>query len=117
MGMEIIEEKPISMAMLREELKEIKKRDTELSFRAQKTEEYLENFHILKEKEAEELFNKINKIGVPRLKEMHIHKIIDILPKNMNELKAVILQFSITITNENLNKILEAVSDYVPKKK
>ena len=115
--LKILEEKPISMAQLKEELKEIKKRDEELGFRTSKVNEQLEVLKILKEKEAEELAKKIEKLNIPRLKEAHIYKIIDLMPENMVELKNITSGYSLTITNDNLEKILEAVSEYLPKKK
>ncbi len=112
-----LEEKPLAMADLKEELKEIKKRDEELSFRAAKVAEQLDTVKVVKPKEAEELFSAIEKLNVPRLKEMHIYKIIDLMPSDMTQLKNIIQGFSLTITAENLNKILETVQEYLPKKK
>jgi DNA-directed RNA polymerase subunit F len=113
----IIEEKPISMAELKEDLKEIKKRDTELSFRTAKVAEQVEVLKIVKPKEAEEMFAKIQKLNISRLKDVHIYKIIDLLPQNLVELKNVVQSYSLTATNDNLEKILEILADYAPKKK
>jgi DNA-directed RNA polymerase subunit F len=112
----IAEHIPLNMAQLKEELKEIKKRDGELSFRGQKTEEYLDQLEILKSKDAKDLFADIKKLDVPRLKDEHIHKIIDILPVNINELKMTMQGYALTISNENLAKIQKAVDEYLPKK-
>ena len=113
----IIEEKPISMAELREEIKDIKKRDAELSFRTAKISEQLEILKIVKPKDAEEMFEKIQKLSIPRLKDTHIYKLIDILPANMIELKNLVQSYSLSVTNDNLEKVLEIVSEYAPKKK
>ena len=113
----IIEEKPISMAELKEELKDIKKRDAELSFRTAKVSEQIEVLKIMKLKDAEEISEKIQKLNIPRLKEMHIYKIIDLMPQNIIELKNIIQSYSLTVNNDNLEKILEILADYLPKKK
>ena len=113
----IIEEKPISMAELKEEMKEIKKRDAELGFRTAKVAEQLEVLKIVKQKDAEEMLAKIQKLGIPRLKDQHALKIIDMMPANMTELKNVIQSYALTVTNDNLEKILEILSEYLPKKK
>jgi len=113
----IIEEKPISMAELKEELKDIKKRDPELSFRTAKVAEQVELLKTVKVKDAEEMLEKIQKLNVPRLKDTHILKIIDLMPQNMIELKNIIQSYSLTINNDNLEKILEIMADYLPKKK
>nr|MCK4930449.1 hypothetical protein [Nanoarchaeota archaeon] len=114
---EVIEKKSINMAVLREELANIKKRDKELSFRGTKTEEYVNEFVILKPKQAEELYKKLEKLNIPRLKEVHINKIIDIMPSNVEELKVIMQGYSLPVTNENLKKIVDAVSKYLPEKK
>ena len=113
----VIEEKPISMAELKEELKEIKKRDAELSFRTAKVAEQIDLLKIVKAKDAEELFEKIQKLNVPRLKDAQIYKIIDLLPQNSLELKNIVQSYSLTVTNDNIEKILEILAEYVPKKK
>jgi len=113
----VLEEKPISMAELKEELKEIKKRDAELGFRTAKVAEQIEVLKIVKPKEAEEMFAKIQKIGISRLKDVHVYKIIDLLPQNQVELKNIIQSYSLTVSNDNIEKILEILAEYVSKKK
>ena len=114
---EVLDKKSISMPALREELATIKKRDGELSFRGNKTEEYVNEFAILKPKEAEELFAKLEKLNIPRLKDIHINKIIDLMPGSVAELKVIMQGYSLPVTNENLKKIIDAVSKYLPEKK
>jgi len=113
----IIEERPISMAELKEEIKEIKKRDTELSFRTAKVAEQLEVLKTVKQKEAEEMLEKIQKVGIPRLKDLHILKIIDLMPASTTELKNITQSYSLVIGNESLEKVLEIIAEYQPKKK
>jgi DNA-directed RNA polymerase subunit F len=115
--MKIVEEKPISTAQLKEELKDIKKRDEELGFRTAKVSEYLETVKVVKVKEAEEIYAKIDKLGIPRFKEAHILKIIDLMPANITELKNLTQSYGLAVTNENLEKILAIIADYLPKKK
>ncbi len=116
-NIEVVEKKSISMAVLKEDLAEIKKRDGELSFRGGKTEEYLNEFVTVKPKQAEELYNKIEKLGIPRLKDSHINKIIDLMPISIAELKVVMQGYALPVTNENLKKIIDIVAEFVPKKK
>jgi DNA-directed RNA polymerase subunit F len=111
-NIEIVEKKSMNLASLKEELAAIKKRDGELSFRGQKTEEYVNEFHLLKPKQADELYNKIEKLGVPRLKDTHINKIIDMMPKSVAELKVVLQGYAVPVTNENLKKIADLVAEY-----
>jgi len=116
-SIEVVEKKSVSMSALREELAEIKKRDGELSFRGTKTEDYVNEFATLKPKQADELFKKIEAIGIPRLKEPQIHKIIDMLPASVAELKVIMQGYALPVTNENLKKIADCVAEFLPKKK
>ncbi|MBW2989615.1 hypothetical protein KY358_04840 [Candidatus Woesearchaeota archaeon] len=108
MASEIISEKPISMGSLKQELEKIKKRDKELGFRAARTQEYLEHFEIIKN--SDEIYKKIEALNIPRLKDQHIVKILDIQPKTLDELKAIIQGYTITVNNENLKKIVEVIN-------
>ncbi len=108
MATEILSEKPISISKLKDEIEKIKNRDKELNFRATRTEEYLQHFSTLKN--PEELYKKIEDLKIPRLKEQHITKIIDILPTTTDELKAILQGYAITVNNENLKKIVETIN-------
>ncbi|MBN2142898.1 hypothetical protein JW711_06235 [Candidatus Woesearchaeota archaeon] len=116
-SIEVLEKKSVSMAELKDELARIKKRDGELSFRAAKTEEYLNDFKLIKPKQAQEIFEKIEKLGIPRLKDAQINKIIDTMPVSVAEAKVVLQGYSIPITNDNLTKIVEIVAEYAGDKK
>lgn len=111
---QIISETPINMYQLKKELERIKKRDDELNFRANKTEEYLNQIATLKN--AEELFEKIVKLNIPRLKEQHIHKIIDATPTTINDLKVVLQGYTITLNSESMKKIVDVVNEFLENK-
>ena len=76
--MKIIKEKPMTMVELKEEVEKIKKRDKEPNLRVQKTEEYLNLFVHLKPEKKKKIKEKIGKLDIPRLKDEHISKIVDI---------------------------------------
>lgn len=111
---QIISENPMNIHQLKKELEKIKKRDGELNFRANKTEEYLSQIATLKN--ADELFDRIMKLGIPRLKEQHVHKIIDIAPATVNELKALLQAYTITVNNESMKKIVDTINEFLEKK-
>lgn len=112
--MQIISETPINIYQLKKELERIRKRDNELNFRANKTEEYLNQTTTFKN--AEELFDKIMHLNIPRLREQHIHKIIDIVPTTLNELKVVLQGYTITLNNESIKKIVDTINEFLEKK-
>jgi len=106
MDIKIVTEKPLSLVELKENLEKIEKRDKELSFRANKTKEYLNSFAIKKAKEVAALKKKIEELDIPRLKDRHIAKIIDISPKDMDSLKLLLSGEAITVKEEDFKKIL-----------
>ena len=108
--MEIINEKPISLSELKVKVAEIKKRDKELTFRGNKTEEYLNK--ISKFKKYEELKKELEKLDIPRLKERQIVKIIDILPTDIDSLRTVLIGENLIIKQEDLAKIVDVVKKY-----
>jgi len=114
---EIISEKPITLTELKQEIDKIKKRDKELNFRVGKTEEYLSHFITLSKAKEEELIKKLEKLNVPRLRDIHITKIVDILPKTVDELKIILQGYTLTVNNDNLKKIVDVVKDFAEKKK
>ena len=107
---EILDEIPITTVEMKEELETINKRDKELNIRASKTVEYLNQFAKIKGNEAKELYEKIEKLKIPRLKEQHIKKIIDIMPKKVDDLKVVLQGYTLTINNENIKKIVGVIT-------
>lgn len=110
----IVSETAISVYQLKKELERIRKRDNELNFRASRTEEYLNQIATLKN--SEELFEKIASLNIPRLREQYIHKIIDIDPTTVNELKVILQSYTITISNESIKKIVDTINEFSDKK-
>lgn len=108
----IMEEKPITMAELKEELNKIKKRDKELNFRANKTQEYLSQFTKQDYDKIKGLIDKINKLKIPRLKEEHIIKIIDLMPKTVDDLKSILQGYTVTVKSDNMKKIVEVIKNF-----
>lgn len=117
MDPEIIEKTPISLAEVKNELSRIKKRDDELSFRGNKTEDYVNSIHAVSEKAANEMFKKIKKLEILRMKPQHIVKFIDIMPASEEEVKYVVDSMNLTVSKDNLKKLYKIIDEYIPKKK
>ena len=98
---EILSEAPINAYQLKEELQ------------ASKTEDYLNS--VLSVKDWKALFDKLQKMDVPRLRENHIHKIIDLLPETAQDVKVILQGYSVTVSQENMKKIAELVSSFTKK--
>lgn len=102
----IVAENPITLAELKDKIAKIEKRDKELNFRGTKTKEYIGAFSIDTMKEAAELKKKIEDLNIPRMKDRHIMKLIDIHPTDMDSLKMLLSAETITVKEEDLKKIL-----------
>jgi len=116
MNPKILSEEAIRLYDVAKELKKVRKGEEEPNIRTKKLEEYLASFVTLKPKQAEELEAELVKLEIPRLRDLHIKKIMDVLPTSSEEVKLVLSAYPVTISKENLNKIADLVSKYVPAK-
>ena len=111
MKVKILKEEPVTAAQVKEELKKIRSKDNELNFRAQKTEDYL-NQVVSDSKKTAELVKKLEGLKIPRLKEDQLAKIVDIMPTTEKDVKVVLQGYALTITKENMQKIAKAVAEF-----
>jgi DNA-directed RNA polymerase subunit F len=117
MDPKIVEKIPVSLAEVKNELKKIKKRDDELSFRGNKTEEHINSVHIHSEKATKEIFEGIEKLKVLRMKPEHIIKFIDVMPTSQEEVKYIVDSLSLTVSKDNITKIFKIIKEHLPAKK
>lgn len=108
---EILNEKAMSMVELKHKIEEIEKRDGALNFRAKKAKDYFDQFAIMKFAEANNMRERLNGLNIPRLREKHIAKIIDVNPNDMESLKLILSGETLTLKQEELVKILETVKE------
>ena len=106
---EIIKQGPMTLSEVKSELEKIQKRDGELTFRGNKTLEYCQSVGPLSQKKAKDLQKAIEALDVARLKEIHIAKLIDILPTSTEEVKLVLQSFTLTLKDEAAKKIAEII--------
>ncbi|MBS3172407.1 hypothetical protein J4438_02420 [Candidatus Woesearchaeota archaeon] len=109
--MKIIEEKPISLPEMDYHIQEMKKRDKEINFRAKKVEEYLKV--IPKVKDYKKITKELEDLQIQRLRPKHIALIINILPEDMDSLRAILTGENITLKDDDLKKIVDVVKKYV----
>ncbi len=108
---EIIEETPLSLSEVKKLIKKKEKEGEEPNFRMARTLEYISFFKEINEKKSEELKKKITSLNIPRMKEDILVKILDILPKSTDELKMIMQGHTLTISKENMEKIVKAVKE------
>ncbi len=112
----VINEEPMGIHEVKAALAKIKERDETLTFRGNKTEDYLNQFALLGQKKADELIEKLTKLNIPRLKELHIKKIVDVMPKTAKDVKMVLQGYTVTVKQEHIKKIGETVAEFAPEK-
>ena len=112
----IVSQIPITLAELKEEVAKMKQREKEPSVRATRMEDYLAAFVEITPEQGKELQAAITKLAINRLKDEHICKIVDILPKSVNELKVVMQGYAVSLTNDALGKITETINEFLEKK-
>ncbi|MBI2140700.1 hypothetical protein HYU14_07295 [Candidatus Woesearchaeota archaeon] len=103
----IVSERPIDLTELRDELEIIQKRDKELSFRSSKTLEYINNFSAKQSRKT--IIKKLEELNLPRVRDIHLMKIADFMPATVEELKAVLQGYPITVSADNMKKIVEVI--------
>ena len=112
----IISQTPVTLAELREEITKIKEREKEASIRITRMEDYLNAFVELSPEQGKELRTALTNLAINRLKEEHICKIVDILPKTVNELKVVMQGYALSLTNDASSKIIDTINEFLAKK-
>lgn len=108
-NLEIIEEEALTMVDVKEELSKIEKREKELTVRASKANEYLNKFVKIDKKTSDELKKKLQELGIMRLKDKQIVKVIDIQPKDIDSLKTLFAADNLTFKQEELEKVLACI--------
>lgn len=110
---QFIEEKPLSLVDVKSNLQSIEKRDEELNYLSNKAKEYLDNFVTLSPDKKEEMYKKLSKLDLTRLKDEHICKFIDFLPKDVEELKVVLQSYPLSLSKKDQEAIVGAVKEFV----
>jgi DNA-directed RNA polymerase subunit F len=107
---DIIEQKPLAMAELKDKLDNIKKTDPELNFRASKVYAYLSELSTIDKAKVEALYKKLSGLDL-RLRDRHIVKIIDMMPKDAETLKVLFSGEALSLKQEELKQIVSIVND------
>jgi DNA-directed RNA polymerase subunit F len=108
----IIQTSALNCSEVKEELATIRKRDSDLNFRARKTEEYLTTIPTMPTKKAKELFDELTKLNIPRIKDSHLQKFVDVMPVSIDDAKNLFAGQTISINNDNLKKMVETLDKY-----
>lgn len=108
---EFIEETPMTLVDVKEALQKIEERDKELSYRSNKAKEFLGLFVQISKEKKEELYKKLTGLKLIRLKEAHITKVIDFLPKTVEELKVILQAYPVSMPKKDMESIVAVVKE------
>ncbi|MFQ5621385.1 MAG: hypothetical protein ACE5FT_06090, partial [Candidatus Nanoarchaeia archaeon] len=81
----------------------------ELTFRGNKTLEHCQSVAPLSAKKAKDLQKAMKALDIPRLKDIHIAKLVDILPGSTEEVKLILQAYTLTLKDDAAKKIADAV--------
>ena len=109
---QFVEEKSLSLVDAKAILAKIEKRDEEMNYLSNKAKEYLDNFVTLSVKKKEELQKNLADLNLTRLKEDHIMKIIDFLPKTIEDLKTVLQAYPLSMPKKDQEAIVKVVKEF-----
>src|SRR3989344_8444560 len=110
---QFVSEAPLALSEVKATLHSLEKRDGSLNFLTNKAKEQQELFVSLSVEKKNALYAKLSGLNLTRLKEEHFCKIIDFLPKNMDELKVVLQSYPISLPKNDQESIVEALKDFV----
>ena len=95
----IINQEPLSFAEVKAMIKE-----------KQELEKFIKTFSKIKPEDAESLKQDIEKLGILKIKQEHIVKIVDLLPEDASDLNKIFVDVS--LNEEETKKILDVIKKY-----
>jgi DNA-directed RNA polymerase subunit F len=110
----VIEEeraKPVSISEVKNILKKVEKDRKELLYEQKIALEHAHKFAKLSVKKSEGLIKELLKLEF--LHEIHAYKIADILPSTEDDVKTIFAKERITLSENDIKKILDLVEKYL----
>ena len=105
---DVIEQKPITMAELKAKLDQIKKDRGELNFRAERVHAHLSEF--VAKRKTDEIYQKLSALDIIKLRDRHIVKILDVMPEDAESVKILFSGETTSLKQEEIQKIVEIVN-------
>ena len=102
--------KPVTLAEVKNTLKKISKERKEMIYEQKVALEHATKFGKLPIKKIADMIKEL--IKIKDINEIHAIKIADILPKNEDDIKTIFAKERITISAEDIKKILDIVIKY-----
>lgn len=84
----------------------------ELTYREEKVREYLNKFQKLDNTQTKKALVELSDLDIPRLDVDHMVKILELMPQNGTELRAIVSHSGTVLVDENVTKILDVLINY-----
>jgi len=108
--MKILNTKPVSMSEAKELMLK-KEKQGELNYEQKLAFEHLKNFTKINQKDAEKLATDIE--GILKMSPETLVQILNIMPKNPNELRMIFAREKFSLKEEEITKILDLIGKYL----
>ncbi len=106
---EILSKKEVSLS---EASEFINKKETELTYREEKVQEFLKKHSKLSLEDFTKAKEAILALDIPRIEEHHIVKILNIMPTTGTELRAIISHEGLVLVDETAKQILDTLKQF-----
>ena len=107
----IIEKEPTTIAEAHAILK--LRKDNERNYEQKLVWEHVSKFKKVGVRDAKKLSGELRSLEMRRLKEEYITQIVDVMPRNLKELKNVFADSKSNLHDDELKKIVDVVKNYV----
>jgi DNA-directed RNA polymerase subunit F len=101
----------VSLAEVKNILTKVEKERKELLYEQRIALEHAQKFSKLPVSKTKALIDELKK--VPGIEEMHAYKIADIFPENDDDIRTLFAKERITLSEESIKKIIEALEKYI----
>lgn len=105
---DIEEKRTVTVAEAKEILKEVKRQN----YVQKQALEYASKFSKMTTSKAKKLTDELLEAGIPRIKDRHLVKLVDLMPKTHDEMRAIFAKEEIAFTKQDMDKVLEILEKY-----
>ena len=111
--MRVLNEEPISIYEARKKV-ERRQKEGELAYEQQNTLDYLQSLSVLKGAETDKLVKELHGLGF--LTEKQVVTLVNLLPKKLDLIKAILGPEGAEVSEEQLKQILKILKNYKASK-
>lgn len=106
---EILSKEEVSLS---EASKYISEKETELTYREEKVNEFLKKHAKLDYEQYEKAKEALIALDIPRIEDQHIIKILNIMPKTGTELRSIVSHDGLVLVDETAKQILDTLKQF-----